>query len=357
MSVASDRGSNFKQANIVRDQASSETLVSVIIPVKEINDYLRKETIPAILKQTYQGFEIIILPDKPSKEKFKKTKIIATFPKTGPADKRDIGVKNAKGEILAFLDDDSYPDKNWLKNAMGIFGIKRSIAAVCGPSLTPPHNNLYQKASGYVWSTWLGSGGAGTYRCAVKPRREVDDFPTVNLLVRKKDFEKVGGFSSHFWPGEDTKLCHDLVYKLGKKIIYDPKVLVYHHRREVFGPHLTQISRYAVHRGHFARVFPQTSLRLGYMMPTFFTLGLFGVPLLIFILEIFQLCFLSIPLLISYLFFFLVYLFFLLLTGFQVFLKEKNLKLAILVIPSIFLTHLVYGVLFIKGFLTKALEQ
>lgn len=340
------------------------TKASIVIPIKEINDYLRKETIPAILNQSYKNFEIIILPDRPSKEKFSKTKIIPSWPKTGPADKRDLGVKKAKGEIIAFLDDDSYPDKNWLKNALEIFNLKSYIlnhkslvAGVCGPTLTPPHNSLRQKASGYVWSTWLGSGGAGTYRCAVSQRREVDDFPTVNLLVRKKDFLGVGGFDSHFWPGEDTKLCYDLVYKLKKKIIYDPKVLVYHHRRAVFKPHLQQIARYAIHRGHFARILPKTSLRFGYLIPTIFVLGLLGTPILIFVLEMFTLCFISIPLLILYLFSISLYLLLLLITAAKVYLKEKKLKLALLVIPSIFVTHIAYGILFIKGFFSKRLKR
>ncbi|MBU3956774.1 glycosyltransferase [Patescibacteria group bacterium] len=338
--------------------------VSIIIPVKKINDYLRQETIPAILKQTYKNFEIIILPDKKTKERFPQTRIIPTYPKTGPADKRDIGARKAKGEILAFLDDDSYPDKNWLKNAVKIFTSHQPpatshqpIAAVCGPSLTPPHNNLRQKASGYVWSTWLGSSGAGTYRCAIYPRKEIDDYPTVNFLVRKRDFVKVGGFDSHFWPGEDTRLCLLLTKKLKKKIIYDPKVLVYHHRREVFGPHLKQISRYAIHRGHFARILPETSFRIGYFMPTIFVLGLFGGPLLIFVLEIFQLCIISIPLFLLYLFSVFVYLLLLLITVAEVYLKERNLRLALLIVPSIFVTHLVYGVLFIKGFFSPKLRQ
>ena len=331
--------------------------VSIIIPVKEINNYLRKETIPAILKQTYKNFEIIIVSDKESKEKFSKTKIIPTWPKTGPADKRDIGAKKAKGKILAFLDDDSYPDKNWLKNAIKIFQEGNKISAVCGPTLTPSHNNLRQKASGCVWSTWLGSGGAGTYRCAIAKRQEVDDYPTVNFLVRKKDFLAVGGFNSHFWPGEDTKLCLDLTKKLGKKIIYDPRVLVYHHRREVFRLHLKQISRYAIHRGHFARILPQTSFRIGYLMPTFFVLGLIGGPILIFLLEIFQFCAVSIPLFILYLFSIFLYLMALLITAIQVYLKEKNFKLALLVIPSIFITHLIYGTLLVKGFLSPKLNR
>ncbi len=322
--------------------------VSIIIPVKKINDYLRKETIPSLLKQTYKNFEIIILPDKKTKEKFSKTRIIPTWSKTGPADKRDIGAKEANGEILAFLDDDSYPDKNWLKEAIRIFKENKKVAGVCGPSLTPSHNNLRQKASGYVWSTWLGSGGAGTYRCAIDQRREVDDFPTVNLLIRKKDFQKVGGFDSHFWPGEDTKLCLDLTKKLKRKIIYDPKVLVYHHRREVFRPHLKQISRYAIHRGHFAQILPGTSFRIGYFIPTFFFLGLIFGFLLSFVHPIFRLFYLgSLGL----------YLVLILITAVQIYFKEKNIKLALLIIPSIFITHIVYGFLFIKGFLSSSLKR
>lgn len=322
--------------------------VSIVIPVKKINDYLRQETIPSILKQTYKNFEIIILSDKKTKEKFSQTRIIPTWPKTGPADKRDIGAKKAKGEILAFIDDDSYPDKCWLKNALKIFKESGEITGVCGPTLTPPHNNLRQKASGYVWSTWLGSGGAGTYRCAVSPRREIDDYPTVNFLVKKRDFWKVGGFDSHFWPGEDTRLCLLLTKKLKKKIIYDPKVLVYHHRREVFRPHLKQISRYGIHRGHFARILPETSLRIGYSMPTLFVLGLIVGFFLSFVHLIFKIIYLSAI---------GTYLILLSITAIQVYLKEKNLKLALLVIPSIFITHFVYGILFIKGFFSPGLRR
>lgn len=151
---------------------------SIIIPVKKLNDYLIKETIPALLKQTEKDFEIIVITDKNIKTKFIKTVVYPSWPKTGPADKRDIGGKKAKGEILAFLDDDSYPDKNWLKNALEVFKKDNNLSGVGGPSLTPPHNNIKQKASGYVWSTWFGSGGAGTYRCSISPL-------IIKMLLRK----------------------------------------------------------------------------------------------------------------------------------------------------------------------------
>ena len=169
--------------------------ISIIVPLKQISRYLVEETIPAILKQTYQNFEIIVLPDKPTEEKFPKTRIIPSWPEVGPAQKRNLGAQKARGEILAFIDDDAYPDKNWLKNALAVFkqqassaqapssnqisNIKQapplaersifldrsSLAAVCGPGVTPPHDPLLAQVSGWMWASFLGSGGAGRYRC------------------------------------------------------------------------------------------------------------------------------------------------------------------------------------------------
>jgi hypothetical protein len=66
----------------------------------------------------------------------------------------------------------------------------------------------------------------------------------------------------------------ELTKTLGKRLVYEPSALVYHHRRGLFLPHLRQIGRYGLHRGYFARHFPSTSRRIGYMMPSLFVLGL-----------------------------------------------------------------------------------
>jgi len=318
---------------------------SVIIPVRTITPYV-KETVSFLRKQTEKDFEIIIVTD--NKEKIAGAKTLASGEPT-PAYKRNFGASKAKGEFLAFLDDDSYPSKDWLENAEALFSdqsLNRKVAAVCGPTLTPATDNLLQKASGLVWSSWLGSGGAGVYRNKVMPRREVEDFPSVNLLVRKKDFDKIGGFDINHWPGEDTKLCLDLI-KLGKKIIYDPRVLVYHHRRAVFLPHLKQISRYALRRGHFARIFPETSFRIGYFLPSIFAYGLiFGLLAIFFFPAIRWLFFLLLG----------VYFLLLLLSGLKILYEEKNIFLAFLVMAAIFLTHLTYGLLFPIGYLQKEIK-
>lgn len=300
---------------------------SIIIPVRQTNVYL-EETLLKLKQQSIKNFEVLVITDK-----------ISSTP--NPAQKRNLGAKMAKGEYLVFFDDDSYPHKNYFKNALKLVEKNPEFSAFCGPCLTPPKDNLYQKASGLVWSSWLGSGGAGNYRNNISKKRFVDDFPSVNLIVKKEDFLKIGGFNTHHWPGEDTILCMDLVYKLHKKILYHPSIIVYHHRREIIIPHLKQITRYATHRGYFARIYPKTSLRIGYITPSLFFLYLL-------LIIIFPRNILFLPL--------YIYLLILLITLFT-FIKNKNkISTSILATITIPITHLYYGILFLIGLFKKELS-
>lgn len=334
---------------------SASPLVSIIIPVEQIGQDL-KQALARLLKQTYIHFEILVFVTQDNGERFPKTKIIEEKNLAGrPAEKRDLALKYAQGEIFAFIDDDVYPAARWLEAAVPHF-TNAQVAAVGGPMLTPPEDSLLEKAGGWVWASPLGSGGAGTYRCLPQKMREVDDYPTANLLVRRSDFAAVGGFDSQFWPGEDTKLCLDLTKKLGKKIIYDPQVLVYHHRRALFIPHLRQIHGYGLHRGHFARILPETSRRLGYFLPSLFFLGTVFGPLFVFLLSA-----LRSPLFVFFLTFYILlftfYFFLLLATGFWVYLKSHDWRLGFLVIPGIVVTHLYYGFMFLRGFFAKETKR
>jgi GT2 family glycosyltransferase len=312
--------------------------VSIIIPVKEINNYIR-ESIPHILKLDYNDFEIIILTDTSDKEVFPKARVITTGP-VGPAEKRDIGARHAKGEILAFLDDDAYPRPDWLKNAVRHFK-DNNVAAVGGPAVTPPDDTFYQRISGAVFLSRMSGGNPERY-WPVGDICEVDDWPSVNLFVHKEVFERIGGFNSAYWPGEDTKLCLDIV-KSGKKIIYDPNVFVWHHRREGLGRHLRQVGSYGLHRGFFAKKFPETSRRLKYFFPSFFVLFLIiGVIILIMNEPILnRLFYAGLG----------IYLLSLIIALYQIQGKEKNLKIALVSLLYIFLTHIYYGISFLQGFL------
>ena len=78
--------------------------VSVIIPVKRLNENVER-TISALEKGSYNKYEIIVVVDQKSSQKFSKTTLMVCF--EGPAEKRDEGGRRAKGNVLAFVDDDA----------------------------------------------------------------------------------------------------------------------------------------------------------------------------------------------------------------------------------------------------------
>ena len=310
--------------------------VSIIIVAKEVSEYLA-ECIESCLALDYPEFEIIFLPDKEARLNYKDVSVIPTG-ETGPAMKRNMGVKEAKGEIVAFIDDDVYPAKNWLKNVVQNF-IDPKVVAVGGPAVTPDGDDVMQKASGLVYSSKLVSGEY-IYRYIKGARKEVEDFPSCNLIVRKNTFEQLGGFNTNFWPGEDTALCLEITKKLGKKIIYEPKAMVYHHRRRLFKEHLKQVTSYAKHRGYFVKRFPETSKRFSYFVPSIFTAGVIIGGIVSVFSPFIRIIYMTI------------------LALYLVLVVEETIRLRnFLIMPGIISTHFAYGIFFIKGLLSRRLEE
>ena len=318
---------------------------SFIVPVKEINDYIR-ETIQKILEIKRDDFEIIVYPDKATREIWDKTRQISTG-RVGPAQKRNLAIRDSLGEILVFIDDDAYPEKNFLDILDENFN-DPNVTAVGGPAITPQTDSFFQKVSGAVFLSRLSHSHPERY-WSLGRKRFVDDWPSVNLSIRKKSFTEINGFDSEYWPGEDTKLCLDIIKKLNGKILYEPELIVYHHRRSGLINHLKQVGGYGLHRGFFAKKFPETSFKLKYFIPSgFFIFVVFGWVLLFF------------PLFFQFLYFsvWILYLFALIFALFDIYAKIKDAKISLVSIFYIFLTHIYYGFRFIQGFVfTKNLKS
>ena len=312
--------------------------VSIIITCKGFSANL-EECIQKCKALDYPDYEIIVLPDENFNIQETDIKIIATG-NVLPAKKRDLALAHAKGEVLAFLDDDAYPDKNWLKNAARHFE-NADIAAVGGPAVTPDSDSMMKKASGLIYASSLVSANYA-YRYKPGIRVFVDDYPSCNFIVRKGIFQEIGGFDTAFWPGEDTILCLK-IKEMRKKILYDPEVLVFHHRRPLYSEHLRQVSNYALHRGYFVKRFPGNSLKFTYFVPTIFILGLILAP----VLSVFSPFVNNLYLGAWAFYLFLVFIFSL----------NKDLRLIPLVFSGIILTHIAYGVNFLKGLVSKKLKE
>lgn len=246
------------------------TYFSIIIPFKIWSADLA-ENLSHIDKMVFKSYEVILLPDTeltlPACYANIPIKIIPTGA-VGPAIKRDIGAEKATGQYLAFIDDDAYPQADWLNVAHDFLVTQTDIGAIGGAAITPKTDPFWARVSGAVFLSKL-SGGFPERYVSIPPSKEVDDWPSVNLIVRTDVFLKVGGYDSNYWPGEDTKLCRDIILQ-GWKIVYIPELIVHHHRRAELSKHLRQIGNYGYHRGFFARHYPENSRKLTYFIPTIF---------------------------------------------------------------------------------------
>ncbi len=213
--------------------------------------------------------------------------------------------------------------------------------------MTPADDGVLQKVSGAVFESYVGGAKARDRYLSIGSVKEVEDWPTVNLLVRKDVFEKVGGFDNTYWPGEDTKLCLDILHA-GYKIIYEPKAIVYHHRRSDLLKHFKQIGNYALHRGHFAKIYPETSRKPFYFVPTMFDLYLIVLAIL-FIIHASLFMILLVPL--------IAYCLLLIADALIISFRWKNPLVGLITIPMVFLTHVWYGIRFVQGLLSKKLER
>lgn len=301
-------------------------IVSIIIPFREWNEYVEK-CVRECLGLDYPSFEIILVPDSKIDFEHEKVKVIINSRK--PSAKRNMAAGIAKGGILAFIDSDAYPERDWVKNGVSYF--RENVDVVGGPNLTPPEDGFFQKISGDILASRIMGGFSLRYREGRK--KDVGELPSCNLLVRKESFLKVGGFDESLLTGEDSKLCFDIHEKLGKRVVYSPDVVVYHHRRKFLFPHLKQVFVYGRDKATLIR----KRFRLIYTLPSLFVLYLvFG-----FILGLFNNIILML-----YLYSLLAYLIVIGLFTFRI-----NIFKWVFVFIGAVLTHISYGVGFLFGLL------
>jgi len=319
---------------------------SIIIPFKSWSEEL-DECLAHIQKLSYSMFEVILLPDEEVglPDLGFAIDIIPTGP-ISPAQKRDIGAKKAGGLYLAFIDDDAYPQSDWLDVANQILISHSDVGAIGGPGITPKNDPFWARVSGAFFLS-VTSGGFPERYVSCPPCKSVDDWPSVNLIVRKSVYELIGGFDSNYWPGEDTLFCLKIIKQAKLKILYVPNLVVWHHKRPGLMKHLRQVGNYGKHRGYFVKNYPETSCRIKYFIPTLW---------LVFVLLGVTLSSVSPWLEWTYLVGWLAY-FIVLVFSWKEIMRFEPITIAIGATPYIFLSHLWYGGKFLEGLLSSELKR
>ena len=248
--------------------------VSVIVPARELNAFGRRCL--AALLELGDDTEVIFVPDETPPGLDPR---IVCLP-SGAANtgaKRQRGLDAARGAFVALIDDDALPGPGWPEAAIAELERDAGVGAVAGPTLTPEGEPELEILGGRVYASPLVSG-PHRWRYAQVAARDVDDAPSVNLVLRRDDALAIG-METPFDFGEDTVLCERLI-KRGRRIRYVPEAVVLHSRRPLWRPHLRQLYRWSRRRGAFARAGGVNSLRPSYFAPTALVAGVLSGPFL-----------------------------------------------------------------------------
>lgn len=217
--------------------------VSVVVPTFNRKKLL-ENCLNSLFKMDYPGSKLeVIVVDGGSTDgtkvmvhrKFPKVRFILEKRK-GRSFARNTGWKRAKGEIVAYTDDDCVIDKCWLRILVSGFD-SREIGGVGGPMfllLNP--KSICEKFHG----TPVGNFYLGERKLLAK------ELITSNLAVRREVFEKNKFDVSLAYDLEDIDFCRSLI-ESGYKLLYIPHAKVYHRidPKRVAMPHILKRAFFA----------------------------------------------------------------------------------------------------------------
>ena len=141
-------------------------------------------------------------------------------PNAGPGAARNRAAAEARGELLAFLDDDCVPDPGWLAT-LGRKAAAHPGTGFGGRTVNTLTGNAYSRTS-HVLIDYL-------YEYYNTGKADYPMFTTNNLALPRREFERIGGFDTRFTRagGEDRELCLRWV-RSGGKLRYAPEAVVHH---------------------------------------------------------------------------------------------------------------------------------
>ena len=217
------------------------------------------ETCEHLLNLDYPDYEIIVVNDGSTDEtpKIVKRDGIKVIDKKngGLSAARNTGFQAANGEIVAYIDDDAYPDREWLKYLVSDF-IGRDSVGVGGPNLTPPGDGDIAECIAHA---------PGGPLPVLMTDWKAEHIPGCNMAFYKKTLEKLGGFDPIYTAaGDDVDFCWRVI-ESGDWISYNPSAAVWHHRRNSAKTYLKQQIGYGKAEALLERKWPEKYNAIGHL--------------------------------------------------------------------------------------------
>ncbi len=208
------------------------------------------DTLNGLLKLDYPSLEVIVVNDGSTDST---PRIASEYPfklinteNRGLSNARNTGVDAATGEIVAFIDDDAYPDPHWLR-FLALSFKEGKYAGVGGPNFPVPEDG---------WKSEAVANAPGPNPVLLTDR-VAEHIPGCNMAFKKDALKEIGGFDPVFrTAGDDVDLCWR-IRERGGAIGYSPAAVVWHHRRNSFRKYWKQQEGYGKAEAMLEKKWPE----------------------------------------------------------------------------------------------------
>jgi GT2 family glycosyltransferase len=197
------------------------------------------ETLAALENLDYPDYEIIVIDDGSTDQTSTiagryDVRLIRTK-NHGLSAARNRGMKAATGEIIAYIDDDAYPDPHWLTYLAAAF-MRTEHVGIGGPNIAPP-------GDGMIADCVANSPGGPVH--VLLSDEVAEHIPGCNMAYRRERLMAIEGFDTRFRvAGDDVDMCWRLQER-GWTLGFAPAAVVWHHRRDTIRAYLRQQRGYA----------------------------------------------------------------------------------------------------------------
>lgn len=203
-------------------------IVSVVIPTHNRPQAI-EGCLDALAAQTSPpgSFEVIVVDDgsepalvlDPARWSAKFDLKLIRQKNTGPAGARNRGVAEARGEFVAFTDDDCLPTPTWLEKLVSMLSEKPD-ALVGGSTFNGLKDDLFAETSQLIVQL--------VYEHFNRDPSDAYFFASNNIAMRRDSFVQVGGFDFSFSvASEDREFC-DRWRMRGRLLVWERNALIEH---------------------------------------------------------------------------------------------------------------------------------
>lgn len=199
----------------------------------------------------YPSYDVIVVDDGSTDD----TSVIASefrvhvirTEQGGLACARNAGLEAATGEIVAYIDDDAYPDPHWLTYLAMTF-LATPHAGVGGPNIAP-------SGDGFIADCVANAPGGPVH--VLISDQAAEHIPGCNMAFRTAYLRAIGGFDPQFRiAGDDVDVCWRFWAK-GATLGFSPAAVVWHHRRNSIRAYWRQQREYGKAEALLARKWPE----------------------------------------------------------------------------------------------------